>query len=95
MYSSITASDIKGMIGKINIIDIRENYLYRLGSIPTSKNIPLSYLDMSPEKYLKKDEKYYIYCALGMKSPKLCNKLSNLGYNIVNILGGYNEYISK
>ena len=51
MYSSITASDIKGMIGKINIIDIRESYLYRLGSIPTSKNIPLSYLDMSPEKY--------------------------------------------
>ena len=50
---------------------------------------------MSPEKYLKKDEKYYIYCALGMKSPKLCNKLSNLGYNVVNILGGYNEYISK
>lgn len=95
MLSSITTSDIKGMIGRINIIDIRDNYLYRLGSIPTSKNIPANFLLANPEDYLKKNETYYIYCARGMQSTKICSSLANLGYKVINCLGGYNEYISK
>ena len=37
MLSSIPTSDLKKMIGRINIIDIRDNYLYKLGSIPPLK----------------------------------------------------------
>ena len=95
MLSSIPTSDIKGMIGRINIIDIRDNYLYKLGSIPTSKNIPANFLITNPDNYLDKEETYYIYCAKGMQSTKVCYLLANKGYKVINCLGGYNEYMSK
>lgn len=92
MYKSIMASDLKGMIGRVNIIDIRKNYLFNLGSIPSSINIPENYLIMFPDKYLNKDEEYYIYCSFGLQSPKVCDELSKKGYNVVNVLGGYYDY---
>lgn len=94
MYKNIRACDLKGLIGKANIIDIRNSYLYNFGSIPSSKNVPSNFLLMYPEKYMNKDEEYYIYCSAGMKSPKVCSELASKGYNVVNVLGGYNDYIS-
>ena len=52
MYKNIRATDLKGLVGKVNIIDIRKNYLYNIGNIPSSKNIPSSFLLMNPDKYL-------------------------------------------
>lgn len=95
MYSSINASDMKGLLGRINIIDIRDSYLYNLSNIPTSKNIPNNFLLSNPEKYLDKNKIYYIYCASGYKSAPTCTKLSTLGYQVINVLGGYNEYLSS
>lgn len=94
MYKSIRGSDLKGMIGKVNIIDIRKNYIYNLGSIPTSKNIPSAFLLNDPEKYLNKEEEYYIYCTQGLESVKVCNELSKKGYNVINVLGGYYNYLN-
>lgn len=93
MYKNIRACDLKGLIGKVNIIDIRKNYLFNLGNIPSSINIPSSFLLINPEKYLTKDKEYYIYCSSGIKSPKVCSELANMGYNVVNVLGGYNDYV--
>ena len=38
MYKSISTEELKSLVGKINIIDIRDSYLYNLSSIPTAKN---------------------------------------------------------
>ena len=95
MYNNITAKDLKTLIGKANIIDIRSSYMYNMGSIPGSKNIPSNYLTLNPEKYLSKDNKYYIYCSSGMNSSKVCSILSKLGYDVVNVLGGYYDYVSN
>jgi rhodanese-related sulfurtransferase len=95
MYDSITTDDLRELIGRINIIDIRSNYLYRLGYIPTSKNVPSNYLTMNPDIYLSKENTYYIYCSSGMSSPKVCSILASLGYKVVNVLGGYNDYASN
>lgn len=95
MYKSIGTNELKALIGKVNIIDIRDNYLYRLGSIPTSKNIPVNFLITNPNEYLNKDDLYYIYCSYGNQSNRVCYKLSNLGYNVINVMGGYNDYVSK
>ena len=95
MYKNISASELKGMIGRANIIDMRPSYLYNMGSIPGSINIPSNYLSMFPEKYLSKDKEYYIYCSGGMNSPKVCADLTNKGYKVVNVLGGYNDYITN
>lgn len=95
MYSNITCEDLKPLIGRINIIDIRDSYLYKLGCIPSAKNIPVNYLLIAPEKYLDKERIYYIYCAFGIQSAKTCSKLNNIGYKVINVLGGYNSYSQK
>ncbi len=95
MYNNIYSKDIKGLIGTINIIDIRENYIYRLGYIPTAKNIPMNFLLLNPNTYLDKSKKYYIYCDYGVSSKKVCDVLSKEGYNVINLIGGYKDYINN
>ena len=46
-----------------------------------------------PEEYLSKNKKYYIYCNSGTNSRKLCLHLTNLGYDVVDLIGGYKDYI--
>ena len=42
--------------------------------------------------YLEKNTQYYIYCEYGGRSEKTCKILSNKGYNVINVLGGYKDY---
>ncbi len=92
MYN-ISIDDLKKILyDDIKLIDIRDKYQYNIGNIPKSVNIPMNFLLMNPENYLEKNTKYYIYCEYGGRSEKVCKMLSNRGYNVVNVLGGYNEY---
>ena len=94
MYKSIKGSNLRSFLGKVNIIDVRKNFLYNLGSIPGSRNIPMDFLINNPDKYLNKNEEYYIYCTQGMESIKVCDKLSKKGYKVVNVLGGYQDFLN-
>lgn len=78
-----------------NIIDIRSIENYNHKHIPNSINIPFTNLLSNPSKYLKYSETYYIYCSSGIKSTKVCNYLSKQGYNVINVLGGYEDWILK
>lgn len=95
MFNNIRASELKGLIGKVKIIDIRKSFMYNLGNIPSSRNIPKDFLLSFPDKYLNKNEMYYIYCTQGIESVKVCNQLSSLGYKVTNVLGGYHDYMSN
>lgn len=77
------------------IIDIRNENEFLMGTIPTSKNIPAIRLDVSPEKYLNKNEIYYIFCNNGKRSKVLSQKLNIQGYKTVNIIGGYFNYLLR
>ena len=77
----------------LNIIDIREIYELKNGKIPTAKPINKSLLLNNPEKYLDKEKIYYIYCNYGNTSAFLATQLTKKGYNVVNIIGGYNNYL--
>lgn len=76
---------------KTNIIDIRSNYEYNLGHIPTAINIDKKLL----HNYLDKEKTYYIYCQSGITSSNIVNKLNDEGYKTVNILGGYHNYLLR
>ena len=89
---SITVFELKSLIPGVKIIDVRDNYKYNLGNIPTSKNISANFLITNPENYLNKEDIYYIYCDFGNTSNRICNVLSQKGYKVINVLGGYNEY---
>lgn len=77
------------------IIDIRSNYSYQQGSIPGAKNIPVNTLINSPSSYLDKNKTYYIYCQSGHTSKNVVMRLNSQGYNTVNILGGFNNYLLR
>lgn len=88
----INVNDIDNLIGKINLIDIREPFEYKSGSIKTAKNIPMGNLLEEPEKYLEKDKEYHILCQSGGRSSRACSKLSDLGFNVINVAGGVGAY---
>ena len=91
-FNSINVYDLNDKLGKINLIDVRENYEYKGGYVRTAKNIPMGMILVYPEKYLDKSKEYHIICQSGSRSSRTCKKLSGLGYKVVNILGGTSSY---
>ena len=89
---SISVSELKRLIPKVKIIDVRDRYQYIIGNIPTSKNIPANFLLMNPELYLNYEDTYFICCEYGNTSSRVCDSLKKKGYKVINILGGYREY---
>lgn len=92
MIESISISELKNL-NNINIIDIRSIEKYNNNHIMNAINIPLEKLLANFSKYLEKNKKYYIYCQMGIQSRKICQILKNNGYNVVNIIGGYEAWI--
>ena len=90
--SSISISDFNKLTN-INIIDIRSVEKYNNNHIKGSINVPVNNLILKPEKYLAKDSIYYIYCQKGVQSKKICILLNKMGYNVINIEGGYEAWI--
>jgi rhodanese-related sulfurtransferase len=89
---AININDIDSLIGKVELIDIRETYEYAGGSIQSAKNIPMGELLSSPEKYLNKDKEYYIMCQSGSRSARTCSTLMTKGFNVINVSGGMGSY---
>jgi rhodanese-related sulfurtransferase len=91
----INVNEIDKLVGKVELIDIREPFEYIRGSIKTAKNIPMGDLIDHAEKYLEKDKEYYIVCQSGGRSSKTCSSLRTKGYNVVNVSGGVGSYLGK
>lgn len=89
---NISISDLL-QLQNANIIDIRSIENYNNNHIPNAKNIESKKLLIEPEKYLNKNETYYIYCQHGITSQKLCQILKIKGYNTISINGGYEAWL--
>lgn len=76
----------------INLIDIRDQFQYQNGTIANAINIPVNTLIANYKRYLNKNDKYYIFCNYGSTSSRLCSFLRNNGYDVVNLIGGYQSY---
>ena len=90
---NISIQDFKKIFINVNIIDIRSKNKYLVNHILNSRNIDKNELILYPYKYLNKNEKYYIYCEKGLSSIRVCQILKKMGYNVFNILGGYEEWL--
>ncbi|MGB4657928.1 MAG: rhodanese-like domain-containing protein [Mobilitalea sp.] len=89
----INVNDMDGLIGKAEIIDIREPSEYSRGSLKAAKNIPMGNILAEPDKYLKKDKTYYIMCQSGARSGRTTKSLTKLGFNVINVSGGMGSYV--
>ncbi|MEN8078098.1 rhodanese-like domain-containing protein [Clostridioides difficile] len=91
----VNVNDIDNLIGNIELIDIREPYEYRGGSIKSAKNIPMQTLLSNPDKYLEKNKEYYIVCQSGGRSSRVCGELRKGGFDVINVAGGVGSYLGK
>ena len=82
-------------IKKLNLIDIRSEQQYRQGTIDNAVNIEAYELINNPVKHLNFDDEYFIFCEYGYTSKNVAYVLTNYGYNIINITGGYHYYKQK
>lgn len=93
--NSIHVNEIDNILTDIQLIDIREPYECANSSINHSKNIPMSQLLSNPDKFLTKNEKYYIMCQSGGRSANTVMALKKAGYDVVNVQGGMGSYRGK
>ena len=82
---------LKDLKPTYNIIDIRDEYQYKIDHVYGAKNIPMRDLLNNYYIYLNKNETYYIYCTSGVRSKKTCELLSLLGYNVINVIDGFGK----
>ncbi len=75
------------------IIDIRAHYYYNLGHISGAISVPYYNLLNNYTHYLNRYDKYYLYCETGERSREIVERLNRFGYDTVNIIGGYQEYL--
>ena len=94
-YMNISINELKKIYKNINIIDIRSKNKYLSNHISNSRNIDKNELILYPCKYLNKTEKYYIYCQNGISSLRVYQILKNMGSNVYNIIGGYEEWLKQ
>ncbi|MDD2202943.1 MAG: rhodanese-like domain-containing protein [Bacilli bacterium] len=93
MYKKIKLTELFKIKDPI-IIDVREPDEYRRGCISKATNIPAGTLVDNCEKYLSIHKKYYIYCETSLRSMRVCEFLSDLGYDVYLIEGGYKEWLA-
>jgi len=89
---SININEVDQLDKNAALIDVREPSEYKCGSLKTAKNIPMGEIMNNPDKYLKKDGTYYIFCQAGSRSSKTCSHLAKQGYDVVNLTGGMSSY---
>lgn len=94
MNNNITIGELMKIKPKY-IIDIRDYSLYLKGHIENAKSIPKYLLLSNPDKYLDKNHTYYIYCSSGIQSNRVVYELINKGFKVVNIIGGYHNYLLR
>ena len=92
MFKNITIVELL-KLKEPYIIDIRSQEKYNDNHISNAHNIVANELLLYPDKYLDKDKVYYLYCQKGINSKRICQILNNKGYNLINVIGGYEAYI--
>lgn len=80
---------------KIKVIDVRDVKAFDEYHIRGSQNIPLTLLCEKSYLFLNKNYIYYIICKNGSLSKQATIILEQLGYNVINVMGGLDSWIGS
>lgn len=80
----------------IVFIDVRSRAEYAKSHFQGAVNMPYEELEKkliqrSLDEF-NKDKTYIMYCDRGTKSLVICDKFSEMGYNVMTVVGGIKEY---
>lgn len=86
--------DVSGIdLEKSTLLDIRTVQEYENGFIPGSVNIPLDSLRSRIDE-LDPAKKIYVICQVGLRGHVACRILTQMGFDCLNLSGGYRLYSS-
>lgn len=91
--TDLTGEDLQAMGAQDQLIDVREADEYEAGHIEDALNYPLSTLNTKFP--LDQGKTYYIYCQKGGRSQQASQMLSDSGFDVINLNGGYEAYRSQ
>ena len=89
---NVTVEEMLNAPGRKKIIDIRPVHEFNKDHIPESENIEAGIL-REDASFLPKDLPIYIICHTGEMSAEIGEELSEEGYDIHNVTGGYRSYL--
>ncbi|MBH0165778.1 rhodanese-like domain-containing protein [Fictibacillus sp. 7GRE50] len=75
----------------LHMIDVRETSEVKEGKIPTTMNIPLGLLEFRIHE-LDKSKEYVLVCRSGGRSSRAYKLLQSYGFNVINMVGGMEEW---
>ncbi|MHD0396610.1 DsrE/DsrF/DrsH-like family protein [Staphylococcus simulans] len=90
--TDLTDEDLQAMGAQDQLIDVREADEYDAHHIEGALNYPLSTLNTKFP--LDQGKTYYIYCQKGGRSQQASQMLSDSGFDVINLNGGYDAYLS-
>lgn len=98
-YANMNVTEFKELIKdtSIVILDVRTAEEFNQGHIDNAINIDFYSKTFTEDviKAIDKNKKIALYCRSGRRSATAAEKLSPLGYNVVNLLGGYLDWASQ
>ena len=94
---SVTASVFADSIDNpgVQLVDVRTPDEFAAGNIPGSVNIDVltDYFGETAATMLDKAYTVAVYCRSGNRSKNAAKTLSMMGYNVVELDGGYNDWV--
>lgn len=87
--SEVSQKDLKNGV----LVDVRTPEEYDAGHLEGARNMNLFMEDfVSAAKTLPKGKTLYVYCQKGGRSARAAQVLDSLGYDVVDLLGGYEAW---
>lgn len=74
------------------LVDVRDEVSHEYGAITDSVCIP-DILSQAVDQILPKDKLYILYCMKGTNSYEIAEDMTNLGYNVRSLKGGYSSWL--
>lgn len=92
LVKTVTWKDVEKLVKEgYEVLDVRTDREYEKGNYKNSIHIPVDDLRNNIDK-LSKDKKYLVYCKTGLRSYIACRILTQNGFDVYNITGGYYFY---
>lgn len=91
--TDLTDADLEAMGQQGQLIDVRETEEYEAGHIDGAQSYPLS--SLNTKFPLDQSKTYYLYCQAGKRSQQASQMLSDSGFTVVNLNGGYQAFQDK
>ncbi len=75
------------------LIDLRDKTVCSFGSLPEAVNIPMEEIEKLYS--LPKNKRIVLFCQKGDYSGEIAELLSDNGYNVADLTGGYRKWITS